>query len=133
MKEVGSMKKGVLAFLVLALGLAMAQTTLKVGVILPLSGVSAVSGKAALNGIQLAADEVNAAGKVRLELVVVDDGTDPAKAVPAFTKLMTVDRVDIVIGGLGQRRDLRALGPGEAVWPSLPLHRGRLLRGGAGL
>ncbi|MDT7909631.1 ABC transporter substrate-binding protein, partial [Thermus sp.] len=63
------MKKGVLAFLVLALGLAMAQTTLKVGVILPLSGVSAVSGKAALNGIQLAADEVNAAGKVRLELV----------------------------------------------------------------
>jgi len=111
------MKKGVLAFLVLALGLAMAQTTLKVGVILPLSGVSAVSGKAALNGIQLAADEVNAAGKVRLELVVVDDGTDPTKAVPAFTKLMTVDRVDIVIGGLA----------------SSVVHRGRLLRGGAGL
>ncbi|MFX5903625.1 ABC transporter substrate-binding protein, partial [Acinetobacter baumannii] len=78
--------------------LAFAQTSLKVGVILPLSGASAVSGKAALNGIQLAADEVNTAGKVRLELVVVDDGTDAAKAVPAFTKLMTVDKVDIVIG-----------------------------------
>jgi branched-chain amino acid transport system substrate-binding protein len=117
MKEVGSMKKGVLAFLVLALGLAMAQTTLKVGVILPLSGVSAVSGKAALNGIQLAADEVNAAGKVRLELVVVDDGTDPAKAVPAFTKLMTVDRVDIVIGGLASSVAFALSGPVKQYGP----------------
>ena len=111
------MKKGVLAFLVLALGLAMAQTTLKVGVILPLSGVSAVSGKAALNGIQLAADEVNAAGKVRLELVVVDDGTDPAKAVPAFTKLMTVDRVDIVIGGLASGVTYALSGPVKQYGP----------------
>jgi branched-chain amino acid transport system substrate-binding protein len=117
MKEVGSMKKGVLAFLVLALGLAMAQTTLKVGVILPLSGVSAVSGKAALNGIQLAAEEVNAAGKVRLELVVVDDGTDPAKAVPAFTKLMTVDRVDIVIGGLASGVTYALSGPVKQYSP----------------
>jgi len=111
------MKKGVLAFLVLALGLAMAQTTLKVGVILPLSGVSAVSGKAALNGIQLAADEVNAAGKVRLELVVVDDGTDPTKAVPAFTKLMTVDRVDIVIGGLASSVAFALSGPVKQYGP----------------
>jgi branched-chain amino acid transport system substrate-binding protein len=75
------------AVLLLA-GLALAQTQVRVGVLLPLSGVSSVSGKAALNGIQLAAEEVNAGGKVRLELVVADDGTDPAKAVPAFTKLM---------------------------------------------
>ncbi|GGN02744.1 amino acid ABC transporter substrate-binding protein [Thermus composti] len=82
------------------LGMAWAQTQVKVGVLLPLSGPSSVSGKAALNGIQLAADEVNAQGKVRLELVVADDGTDPAKAVPALTKLLTVDRVNVVIGGL---------------------------------
>jgi branched-chain amino acid transport system substrate-binding protein len=88
-----------------------------VGVILPLSGVSAVSGKAALNGIQLAADEVNAAGKVRLELVVVDDGTDPAKAVPAFTKLMTVDRVDIVIGGLASSVAFALSGPVKQYGP----------------
>ncbi|WP_105317110.1 ABC transporter substrate-binding protein [Thermus tenuipuniceus] len=101
----------VVGFLVLIAGLAWAQIPLKAGVILPLSGASAVSGKAALNGIQLAADEVNAAGKVRLELVVVDDGTDPAKAVPAFTKLMTVDKVDIVIGGLASGVTFALSGP----------------------
>ncbi|WP_243089772.1 ABC transporter substrate-binding protein [Thermus neutrinimicus] len=103
--------------MVLLAGLAWAQVPLKVGVILPLSGASAVSGKAALNGIQLAADEVNTAGKVRLELVVVDDGTDPAKAVPAFTKLMTVDKVDIVIGGLASGVTFALSGPVKQYGP----------------
>lgn len=107
----------VVGFLVLLAGLAWAQVPLKVGVILPLSGASAVSGKAALNGIQLAADEANAAGKVRLELVVVDDGTDPAKAVPAFTKLMTVDKVDIVIGGLASGVTFALSGPVKQYGP----------------
>ncbi|WP_026175100.1 ABC transporter substrate-binding protein [Thermus igniterrae] len=106
-----------LGLLVFALGLALAQTPLKVGVILPLSGASAVAGKAALNGIQLAADEVNAQGRVRLELVVVDDGTDPAKAVPAFTKLMTVDRVDLVIGGLASGVTFALSGPVKQYGP----------------
>ncbi len=105
------MKKvlGVLA--VLALGLTWAQTQVKVGVLLPLSGAASVSGKAALNGIQLAADEINARGRVRLELVVVDDGTDPAKAVPGLTKLVTVDRVDAVIGGLASAVGFALSGP----------------------
>lgn len=106
-----------LGFLVLLAGLAWAQTALKVGVILPLSGASAVSGKAALNGIQLAADEVNATGKAKLELVVVDDGTDAAKAVPAFTKLMTVDKVDIVIGGLASGVTFALSGPVKQYGP----------------
>lgn len=106
-----------LGLLVFALGLALAQTPLKVGVILPLSGASAVAGKAALNGIQLAADQVNAEGKVRLELVVVDDGTDAAKAVPAFTKLMTVDRVDLVIGGLASGVTFALSGPVKQYGP----------------
>ncbi|MBF6596401.1 MAG: ABC transporter substrate-binding protein [Thermaceae bacterium] len=103
--------KRVLVGLLALLGLALAQTTLRVGVLLPLSGVSSVSGKAALNGIQLAADQVNAGGKVKLELVTADDGTDPAKAVPALTKLMTVDKVDIVIGGLASGVTYALSGP----------------------
>ncbi len=99
------------ALLLGLLGMAWAQVQVKVGVLLPLSGVSSVSGKAALNGIQLAADEVNARGKVRLELVVVDDGTDPAKAVPGLTKLVTVDRVDVVIGGLASGVGFALSGP----------------------
>ena len=109
--------KKLLVGLALVLGPALAQTQLKVGVILPLSGPSAVAGKAALNGIQLAADEANAGGKVRMELVVVDDGTDPSKAVPAFTKLMTVDRVDIVIGGLASGVTFALSGPVKQYGP----------------
>lgn len=109
------MRKAVAVFLLA--GLALAQTQVKVGVLLPLSGAASVSGKAALNGIQLAAEEVNAGGKVRLELVVADDGTDPAKAVPAFTKLMTVDRVDIVIGGLASGVTFALSGPVKQYGP----------------
>lgn len=88
------------------LGMALAQPTVKVGVVLPLSQVG---GKAALNGIQLAADQV--ASKVKFEFVVVDDGNAADKAVPALTKLLTVDKVDIVIGGLGSGPTLAMAGP----------------------
>jgi len=100
------MKKIGLIVLFALLGLATAQPSLKVGVLLPLSQVA---GKAALNGIQLAADEV--AEQVKLELVVGDDGNAADKAVPALTKLLTVDKVDIVIGGLGSGPTLALAGP----------------------
>lgn len=97
----------VLGALLLGLGFSLAQSV-KVGVILPLTSVA---GKAALNGIQLAADELAAAGKVKLELVTVDDGNAADKAIPALTKLLTVDKVDIVIGGLGSGPTLGMAGP----------------------
>lgn len=101
----------VLVVLLAVLGLAslaLAQTTVRVGVLLP---ISTVAGKAALNGVQLGVDQVNAGGKVKIELVVVDDGNAPAAAVPALTKLMTVDRVDIVIGGLASGVTFALSGP----------------------
>lgn len=94
------------------MGMAMAQPTVKVGVLLPLSQVA---GKAALNGIQLAADQV--ARQVKFEFVVVDDGNAPDKAVPALTKLLTVDKVDIVIGGLGSGPTLALAGPVKQYQP----------------
>lgn len=97
----------VLGALLLGLGFSLAQSV-KVGVILPLTSVG---GKAALGGIQLAAEELAAAGKVKLELVVVDDGNAADKAIPALVKLLTVDRVDIVIGGLGSGPTLGMVGP----------------------
>jgi branched-chain amino acid transport system substrate-binding protein len=108
-------KLWVLASTAVALmGLSLAQSNVKVGVILPLS---TVAGKAALNGIQLAADEATAAGKVRFELVSVDDGNAADKAVPALTKLLTVDKVDIVIGGLGSGPTLAMAGPVKQYQP----------------
>lgn len=113
------MKKSLAIALVAAIVLALAlggaqQPTYRVGVLLPLTGAASVSGQAALNGIQLAADEVNAAGGLagrRLELVVADNGTDPARAVPALTRLMTVDRVETVIGGLASGVAFALSGP----------------------
>lgn len=47
------MKRVILAVFFVLMGLALAQTSVRVGVLLP---ISTVAGKAALNGIQLAAD-----------------------------------------------------------------------------
>lgn len=106
------MKRVWLAMGVVWMGLVAAQPSVKVGVLLPLTQVA---GKAALNGIELAAAEV--AGQVKLEFVVADDGNAADKAVPAFTKLATVDKVDIIIGGLGSAATLSLAGPVKQYQP----------------
>lgn len=88
-----------------ALGLSSAQQkAVKIGSILPLSGASSVSGKAAEQGYKLALDEINADGGVLgkpLEMVIEDDASTPATAIQTFTKLYTVDNVDFFAGGFG--------------------------------
>lgn len=87
------------------LGLSSAQQkAVKIGSILPLSGASSVSGKAAEQGYKLALDEINADGGVLgkpLEMVIEDDASTPATAIQTFTKLYTVDNVDFFAGGFG--------------------------------
>ncbi|MDD6490068.1 MAG: ABC transporter substrate-binding protein [Clostridia bacterium] len=65
-------------------------STLKVGVIGPLTGDAAVYGNAVKNGAQLAIDEINNAGGVngvKLELYAEDDVNDTEKAVNAYNAL----------------------------------------------
>lgn len=65
-------------------------STLKVGVIGPLTGDAAVYGNAVKNGAQLAIDEINNAGGingVKLELNAQDDVNDTEKAVNAYNAL----------------------------------------------
>ena len=85
--------------------LAFAQgATLKIGMVVPVTGPAAESGKYALNGAKLAQDAVNKAGGVLgkpLELVVEDDLTTNPGAVLAFSKLAA--QQDIV-GFLGSIR-----------------------------
>lgn len=74
---------------------------LKVGVLTTLTGESAKYGRSALNGIRMAADNINANGGIdgkQVRLVVEDDGSDPGIAVTAFTKLATIDKVPVIIG-----------------------------------
>jgi branched-chain amino acid transport system substrate-binding protein len=64
--------------------------TIKIGMVLPVTGPAADSGKYALTGAKLALDRVNKAGGVlgkQLELVTEDDQTTNPGAVLAFSKL----------------------------------------------
>ena len=64
--------------------------TLKIGSSGPLTGDAAAYGIAVKNGIQLAVDEINAAGGVngmKLEFQMEDDEADAEKAVNAYNTL----------------------------------------------
>lgn len=111
------MKKRLMAGLALALcGILSSASAVKVGVLLPLTGANSVGGQAARNGYLLAQEEINKAGGVLgkpLELVFADDGNAPAKAVPEFVKLATVEKVDFMTGGLSSATSIAVSGPAK--------------------
>jgi branched-chain amino acid transport system substrate-binding protein len=75
--------------------------SISIGAIFPLSGPVAFYGNESRDGALLAIDEINAAGGLlgkKLVLLSEDDEGDAAKAVNAFTKLTTRDKVSFVIG-----------------------------------
>lgn len=80
---------------------APAGDTIKIGVNYELSGGVATYGKASVDGIKLAVDQVNEAGGVngkQIELVVYDNKSEPAEATTLATKLMTQDKVLAQLG-----------------------------------
>ncbi|WP_288603374.1 ABC transporter substrate-binding protein [uncultured Treponema sp.] len=77
--------------------------TIKIGGIAPLSGGVAVYGTECKNGIDLAIEEINSAGGIngqKIEFICEDDEGDSAKSVNAYKKLVTKDRVKVIIGSL---------------------------------
>lgn len=76
---------------------------LVIGVTLPLSGDGAAYGKEALNGLNLAADEINAQGGIGgkpVRLAVEDDQGSPKYGVSALQKLIATNSgMQVVIGG----------------------------------
>lgn len=79
------------------------SNSIKVGGVAPLSGNVAVYGVECKNGIDLAVEEINAAGGINgktVEFLCEDDEGSPDKTVNAFKKLITKDRVKYVIGSL---------------------------------
>ncbi|MBN8508316.1 MAG: ABC transporter substrate-binding protein [Burkholderiales bacterium] len=88
------------AALALALPLAQAQTgKLKVGLMLPYTGTFAALGNAIENGFRLhVAEQGGKLGGREIEIVKVDDESDPAKATDNINKLIKRDSVDVVVG-----------------------------------
>ena len=75
--------------------------TIKIGVNFELSGDVATYGEANVQGIEMAAEEINQAGGIdgkQIELIKYDTKSDAAEATTLATKLMTQDKVITVIG-----------------------------------
>lgn len=80
---------------------AFAADPIRIGVISPLTGAWTVYGKAHLAGMQMAVEEVNAAGGVLgrpFELVVADSKTEPRIVVEQANRLIRRERVDFLAG-----------------------------------
>jgi branched-chain amino acid transport system substrate-binding protein len=80
---------------------ASAQEAVKVGVIEPLTGAAAFDGNSWVKGGQLAVKLINESGGVlgkQLELVISDGACKPAESVSAAEKLITADRVPVLMG-----------------------------------
>src|SRR5438093_1813578 len=92
-------------FIGLALaGAALAQQPLKIGFGMSLTGPLAGNGKAALIAMEIWRDDVNAKGGIlgrTVEFVYYDDQTSPATVPSIYTKLLDVDKVDLVVSGYG--------------------------------
>jgi branched-chain amino acid transport system substrate-binding protein len=80
---------------------AQAADPVKVGVGLALSGAGAPAGKMLLASIEMWRDDVNAKGGLLsrpVELIYYDDQSTPANVPGLYTKLITVDKVDLLLG-----------------------------------
>jgi branched-chain amino acid transport system substrate-binding protein len=75
---------------------------IKIGFGMALTGGLAGGGKAALLAYQIWADEVNARGGLlgrKVELVNYDDQSNPSTVPGIYSKLIDIDRVDLVVSG----------------------------------
>ncbi|HTS94279.1 MAG TPA: amino acid ABC transporter substrate-binding protein [Stellaceae bacterium] len=84
----------------LSLGRAEAADPIKIGFSMSLTGGLAGGGKSALLAIQIWKDEINAKGGLlgrQVELVYYDDQSNGANVPAIYTKLLDVDKVDLVI------------------------------------
>jgi branched-chain amino acid transport system substrate-binding protein len=76
------------------------RKSINIGCILDLTGPVAPYGNWSKNGLEFAANEINANGGIdgrKLKLIIEDGMSDPKQAVSAMNKLVTVDKVKVVI------------------------------------
>lgn len=102
------------AIAVLSAGLAgqAAAQTIKIGVNEPLTGPFAASGTYVVNGAKIAADEINAKGGVlgkKIELVIEDNKSNPTEAAAVAEKLITADKVPVIMGAWGSSLTLAVM------------------------
>jgi len=101
--------------------------TVKVGSVIALTGRMAAGGKDVNAGYELAVKHINEAGgimvkqygkKLPLELMVLDDESDPVKTATRLDKLNSVDKVAAYLGGFSS--DLNVVGMAAAEKNNVP-------------
>ncbi len=76
----------------------------RIGLVLSMTGIAASFGERTLRGVKLAQEEINKEGALHLEIVTEDSMSQATKAVAAARKLISSDKVNIIIGDV--RSDL---------------------------
>ena len=102
----------ILLCLELSIFAAKAADPIKVGFSLGLTGANAPNGGQLLLALEIWRDDVNAKGGLLgrpVELVYYDDQTNPSNEATIYTKLITVDKVDLLLGPYGTNQIAAAL------------------------
>src|SRR3954466_9375767 len=105
------MKAGLLALLLIA-SPALAADPVKVGFSLGLTGANGPNGGQLLLALQIWRDDVNSKGGLLgrpVELVYYDDQTNPSNEGSIYSKLINVDKVDLLLGPYGTNQISAAL------------------------
>lgn len=83
----------------------------RIGVFMSLTGSTANFGISSVNGIKMAAEEINGAGGIngkQIELLVQDDRSDASEAATIVTKFVTQDQVHGILGEVASSRSIAA-------------------------
>ncbi|MGB7925441.1 MAG: ABC transporter substrate-binding protein [Pyrinomonadaceae bacterium] len=91
---------------------------IKVGVYADLSGQTSSFGQSTVNGIKMAAEEINKAGGVngrQVELIIEDDQGRPEQAATVVTKLISQNQVHAVLGEVASSNSLAAAPKAQAA------------------
>lgn len=97
--------------LTLSCGPKLNPNEIRIGEFGSLTGAQATFGISTQDGIQLAVDEVNAAGGVNgktLKVIALDDEGKPEEAAVVVTKLITEDKAQVILGEVASSLSLAA-------------------------
>ena len=92
---------------------AAAQQTYKIGASVGLTGYAAANDRAWRDGLNLAAEVLNAKGGIlgkKIELIIEDNRSEPQEAVVGYRKMMSNDKVEIFASGCVSAGNFAAAG-----------------------
>ena len=107
-----------ISLVLVACGGGASEAPIKIGVIAGLSGAGTSYGLGIEQGAEMAVEEINADGGINgrmVELVIVDDASDPSQTVTAMQRLIDQEEVDVLVGGWGSSQVLAHQGTVEAA------------------